>query len=330
MGTIAAMRLALPLVAFGLLLAPSLCLAQPAALSSAARRTADAVPNGRAGTPDRSYVVTNEWGHYLFFPHIESRGGALVGLGSDQLYTLAAAAGSEMIWAVDYDPIIARTHRMYTALFALVDTPEELLALLEEEAEEPTAARLATNLRGRADAEELIEHYRRFRVRLRRYLNNLSHFRLGRTWLNDAGWFAHVRALHRGGRVVARTGDMGGPSTIMAIGNASRELSIPVRVVYLSNAEMFVPNRPQLIANMRNLPTDERSMLLRTLYNPRLSQAPHDHWHYVAQPFTDYLARLGTGHYLYANTIAEDLLRTRRGGDGGFSVLDGSVPMRTD
>lgn len=300
--------------------------AQPAPLDAAARRIASDVPDGRSGRSERSYVVSNEWAHRLFFPHIEGLGGAMVTVGADQGYTMAAIARAELLYAVDYDPVIAATHRMYGVLVADAESPSALLERFRPEAEPAVVARLEEVLG--AEAAPAVRVYRRYRGRLQTYLRNVRDYRAGRTWLGDAALYAHVRALHAGGRVVARTADVTAPPTFEAIGAATARLGIPVRVVYLSNLEMFVPNRPELVRNMHGLRTDARAVLLRTAYSPRLRSAPHDHWHYVAQPFSDYLARLDSGHYRFANTIVEDLIRTGRGG-AGFSLLDASVPMRT-
>lgn len=306
-------------------LAAATALAQPAPLSAEQRRIANEVQDGRSGRSERSYVVSNEWGHRLFFPHLEGLGGAMIAVGADQGYTLAGVARAELLYAVDYDPVIAATHRMYGVIVPDAETPDALLERFAPAAEADVIRRIEAQLG--AEAAPVARVYRTYRARLQTYLRNVRRYRQGRTWLNDPALYAHVRALHAGGRVIARTADVTGPPTFEGIGAAARRLGIPVRAVYLSNLEMFVANRPPLVANMRALPTDERTVLLRTAYSPRLRSAPGDHWHYVVQPFPDYLARLATGRYLYANTIVEDLIRTRRGGDG-FSLLDASVPMR--
>lgn len=308
------------------LLVASAAAAQPAPLSAEQRRIANDVENGRHGqSDDRSYVISNEWAHRLYFPHIEGLGGAMVSVGADQGYTMAAVARSELLYPVDYDPVIAATHRLYGVLVPDAETPEALVEQFRPEAEPDVLRRIEEQLG--AEAAPVVDVYQHYRGRLQVYLRRLSRYGAGRTWLNDPALYAWIRALHRGGRVVPRTCDVTGPPTLGDIGDATRRLGIPVRAVYLSNLEMFVPNRPPLVANMRALNTDERSVLLRTAYSPRLRSAPRDHWHYIVEPFPDYLARLATGRYLYANTIVEDLIRTRRGGDG-FSLLDSSVPMR--
>ncbi|MCA9610208.1 MAG: hypothetical protein KC619_31645, partial [Myxococcales bacterium] len=267
MRTVFALAGVLSLVSFGPTVAATAS-AQPAPLSAEQRRVANDVADGRSGRSERSYVVSNEWAHRLFFPHIEGLGGAMVGVGADQAYTMAAVARSELLFAVDYDPVIAATHRLYGVLVPDAATPDALVASFEREAEAAAVARIEERLG--ADAAPVVRVYRRYRQRLLVYLRNVQRYRFGRTWLSDAELYAHVRALHAGGRVIARTADITGPPTLEAIGAASRALGVPVRVVYLSNVEMFVANRPQLVTNMRALNTDARAVLLRTAYSPQL------------------------------------------------------------
>ena len=99
--------------AIAVALVASVASAQPAPLSADQRRVANAVTNGRTGRSDeRSYVVSNEWAHRLYFPHVEGLGGAMVSVGADQGYTIAAVARAELLYPVDYDPVIAATPRM--------------------------------------------------------------------------------------------------------------------------------------------------------------------------------------------------------------------------
>lgn len=325
-------RAGVTLALFAALLAGSAS-AQPPALSAEARRITAAIPNEDGVETDRPYILSNEWGHRLFFPHVRGLGGVLVGVGADQTYTMAAASGAEMIVAVDYDPTVRLVHRMYSALLEGTASPDALLARFEEDAEEETAAQIASRLEGDPDRRAVVRLYRRYRNRLSVYLDNLRRWRHGDTWLNDDAMFAHVRALHAAGRVIPRTGDVTGATTMRAVGDAIRRMGLTVRTVYFSNAEMFFPNTPRFVANVRNLPTDERTVLLRTVHHDRLPDARFGRWHYVVQPFGDYLARLATGHYLYANSVVEDLIRTGRRGateTQGLSILDGSVPMRTE
>ena len=322
----------LPLAALAVALAPApRAAAQLTPLTEGERQITAALPEDEGATVERPYVVSNEWRHSLWFDSLEGLGGALVGVGADQNYTLAAASGATMLFMVDYDSTIPRVHRMYEALVTRSETPDALLAHFAPRAEEASAALIEEHLAGQPDAARVARLYRRFRHRLQRYLGNMRRYRHGRTWLNEDAWYAHVRGLFLAHRVVARTGDVTRPTTLRAIGDAARELGQEVRVVYLSNAEMFFPNGPELVANMQNLPTGERTILLRTVHNPRLPDAPLGRWHYVVQPFADYLRRLATGNYYYANSMSVDLVRAGRRRVStveGLSRLDDAIPLR--
>ncbi|MFT7520340.1 MAG: sulfatase modifying factor 1, partial [Kiritimatiellia bacterium] len=52
------------------------------------------------------YIYPNEDRAHITFPYIENRGGALLGVGSDQNYTYAAIARSELLFLLDYDAIV--------------------------------------------------------------------------------------------------------------------------------------------------------------------------------------------------------------------------------
>lgn len=325
------LRSSLALAAFVASLSASSAWAQLAPLNDAQRHIVEAIPDGEGGRVDRSYVVTNEWGHRVWFTHLEGLGGVYVGVGADQSYTLAAAAGSEMMFMVDYDPVIPLVHRMYSVLVPASETPAALIARFEPDAEAENAELIASSLAGAPDAARVVRLYRRFRQRLLRYLNNASRYAHGRTWLSHAPWYNHVRALFQAGRVIARTGDLTASDSVYAIGEAIEQLGLTVRVTYFSNAEQFFPNRPQFIRNVHNLPTDAHSIVLRTVHAPPLEPVPYGRWHYVVQPHADMTARLDTGRYLYRSSIVDDLVRARRLRSReveGLSVIDDRIPMR--
>jgi len=84
-------------------------------LSAQARQIAEAVPDEGTELPEQHYFRSNEWRQDLLIPHLEGRGGALVGVGSDQNYTMAAMARADMMFLVDYDPKIPWIHSLKLA-----------------------------------------------------------------------------------------------------------------------------------------------------------------------------------------------------------------------
>src|SRR5690606_20452462 len=106
------------------------------------------------------------------------------------------------------------------------------------------------------------------------------------------------------GRIRALRGNLKGPTTLYGIGEAARKMGVPIRVFYPSNAEeykLFRPYGPQFTKNLRNLPVDDRSLVLRTISIQRGRLPWADGWkgvsrvgfHYNTQKlslFQDWLA----------------------------------------
>lgn len=298
-------------------------------LSDAARARLDALPTESIEPPPEFYFRTNERRHDLLASELANLGGAVVGVGSDQLYTLAAQTRASLVVGVDYDERIPLVHAIYSVLVPEAETPEALTALFSAANAESTRALLDTRLANHPRKDEALRLFDRLRDEWEGYLPGVSRrVRQGvvGSWLADPAHYAHVRALFRAGRVVARCGDLTGETTVRAVGAALRELGVPVRVFYLSNADQFFPYAAGFRANLDALPTDDRSVVVRTLRHPRLPNATNDRWHYVVQPVSDLRARLETGAYVRSQLLAEDLIHAGRGREGGFSRLDATVP----
>ncbi|HEY8378164.1 MAG TPA: hypothetical protein VIK91_16830, partial [Nannocystis sp.] len=72
------------------------------------------------------YVKSNEVRHDVFFPYVAGKGGAYIGVGSDQNYTVAAAAGSELMFLLDIDQSVVDLHRCYEPLIEASPDPRTL------------------------------------------------------------------------------------------------------------------------------------------------------------------------------------------------------------
>lgn len=330
------------LAAFAALVAVSGAAAQPRAqirvpddirepLPAEARRLLEAIPNEGTPRPERHYFRSNEWRQDLLRPHLEGLGGAYVGVGSDQNYTMAAMAGSKLLLLVDYDPRIPWVHEIYRVLVSASETPDALIARFAEENEADTVALLREGLEGHPDAERIVRHFEGRRRPWFHYLRRVQRLeRDGRpfSWLGDRELYDYVRTLHRSGRIVSRNGDVTAERTVRAIGEAARRIGLPVRVVYLSNAEQFFPYSDSFIENMRALPTDERSVVVRTLRHRRIANAEDGRWHYLVHDFPDFLERLASGAYRRSFAFTADLLAAGRPylGEDGISTMTRETP----
>jgi hypothetical protein len=297
-------------------------------------RIARDVPDESTPEPTEHYPISNEHRHDLWFSQVRDLGGAFVGVGTDQCYTLAAVQNAELLWVVDFDPLVPLVHRMYGALLPVSDTPDALVARFAPEQRAATEALLTERLASDPEVRDIVAAYGRYRERMHNYLRRARrNVRDGvaATWLSDPALYERVRALHRGGRVIARNGDVTAEGALRAVGRAAQRLGVPLRVIYFSNAEQFFPFSATFQQNLEALHTDERSIVLRTFRERGAPYPTGDRWHYMVQPVADMHARIRDNGYRHSRQIVFDLMAARdRLGANGVSVVDAQVPRRHD
>jgi hypothetical protein len=230
----------------------------------------DPVPVVRGGITraleDVSYIVGNEWSLDAFAPAITGLGGGYVGVGPDQAYLLIGWQRPELAWLVDYDPKVLRVHAMYRALILAAETPEEFLAFFEPEG----VARAQAAISAHDDRERHLRRLYRnnrdmFRWRLVTVQRKLAK-RAVPCWLTDDEIYAFVRQMIVEQRVRPMRVNLLDDEGVAGIADAARGLGVPIRVVYLSNAETYWDEyAPQFRKNVAELPIDDRSLLLRTV-----------------------------------------------------------------
>ena len=234
---------------------------------------------------DSHFVISDERYHRLFRDSIVDRGGLYIGVGTDQNYTMAAWARPELMILMDFDQVIVDLHAIYRLAFLAAADADDFYALWTQK--DP-------RMPGLIDAEwtdpGLRKRYRKAwrlgrqhverRLRLQRRLMSKA----GVSWfLADEVQFRWLADMYRAGRIIALRGDLTGELTVRDIAAAARDLGVPVRVLYVSNAESYFPvYPPSYRRNMAELPMDERSMVLRT-YATMPAWSPDPLYEYVIQ-----------------------------------------------
>jgi hypothetical protein len=254
----------------------------------------DPAPEVRGGMnkrlSDLHYVVGNE--HFLnaFYEDVKDRGGAYVGVGTDQAYLLIGWQKPELVWLVDYDPAVKVVHQIYMAMFAAAATPKEFYDLFDSE----NAERAYDAIDARFDgdyARDLKAFYRRhrrqFQLRLYRVRRAMQKAEVP-SYLKDLEQYDAVRQLVLGGRVRTMVVDLTDDDGMKGIGETAMKLKVPIRALYLSNAEEYWEIYPhQYRDNIMGLPLDEQSLLLRTKVFRKIMD-----YVYIVQPLENYRAWL--------------------------------------
>jgi hypothetical protein len=253
------------------------------------------------------YVKSNEVRHDVWFPYVAGRGGAYLGVGSDQNYTVAAAARSELMFLSDIDQSVVDLHRDYEVLIEASPDPASLHQRFHADAEAESVELLTAAFAGLPEPERrrLVRLYRAARETVYIHLGHVIKRKQGAratSWLSDPEMYAHIRALYQADRVRAMAGDLTGANTLQTAAAAAKALGVPFGVVYLSNAEEYFGYTPQFIANIDALPLAEDAVVLRTIYSKQWVHADQL-WGYQVQPLADFKARLADRKQRNRNTM---------------------------
>lgn len=235
-----------------------------------------------------SYVKSNERRAFVWADTIRNRGGAYVGVGSDQNYSYAALARAELVWLIDYDPDVVALHHLNRAFTINADTVKGFIEHYRSRNAKTSLALIRESYADHPDLDHFVYVYNLYRKKLYEYYYSRS-LPTGRDveteWLRNPELYAHVRLLWQQDRIWPVKGDLT-KHALSSIGDAARKLDVPVRIYYTSNAPDVWSGR--LIENYKSgvlsLPMDRQSIILQTFIYPTGFGGPvHHHWHYNVQ-----------------------------------------------
>ena len=265
----------------------------PAAVAEAFRAIRADPPSLTAG---KHFLVSDEKGHHVFRAAITELGGLLLGVGTDQNYLMAGWARPDLLMLLDFDPMVADLHLAYRELFLAAPTPERFRELWHKDAAGEVEALLGRAYEDAARRKLIVRAYRTARGAVSRKLRVTlrTAARAGvPTFLDDPEQYAFLRGLFQANRVFSVRGDLTATEAMKDVAEAARAGGIPVRVLYLSNAERYFRYNQAFLDNIRRLPFDDRTIVLRTAGPGARRLARVDgHYSYFVQSGADFLAWL--------------------------------------
>jgi len=269
---------------------------------------------------DAHFVVSDEGAHYLFKNAITDLGGCMVGVGTDQNYLMAGWAKPEILIIADFDQVVVDVHRLYRLAFIHCATPSEFIRAWKDAS---ILKWLDTEGLSPSEQKRLEKVYQKSRNlvvdRLARIRATYRKVKV-KTFLDDQKQYDFLRSLFMSNRVFALRGDLTGNKTYRQIGETLRSLGIPVRVLYLSNAEKYFECSQSYRENMRSLPFDDKSVVLRTAGGWDIEFAPDGLYTYLVQPASSFLAFMQEGvDCSFKAIVSKRRLDKKR---KGFGVID--------
>ncbi len=116
-------------------------------------------------------------------------------------------------------------------------------------------------------------------------------------YLNSESRFQFLKKMHEENRIIPVVGDFGGRKALAAIGSEVKRRNLKVAVFYVSNVEFYLFRSRvfrQFVENVRTLPIDRRSLLVRSYFNNWFGTwrtHPHSVSDYFSTSLTQYIGR---------------------------------------
>jgi hypothetical protein len=279
------------------------------------------------------YPASNERRIDLFQPHIANLKGGYVGVGTDQNLTFVAWARSDFAWLIDFDYVSVDVNRIHLFFISQAPTFAEFRVLWDRKNRKSSFALLEKRFASEPDFYRIrnafkVAHrgWNDVPGRLKELDYMVRNFKL-ETFVNNPADYAYIRAMVLENRIQAVPGDLKGPTTLIAIGDAARRMGMPIRVVYTSNAEEYMRFPEQMRKNLLGLPVDDRGLIIRTtttgtkneLGFPDGEKYPETFpFHYNIQPLPVFQAWLARGE----NFRLLDMIRHSRQLAKGMSIQE--------
>jgi hypothetical protein len=280
-------------LALAALLATSVAAASEPALAAFTQLPADPAPPELVR--DSHYWISNENHLELFYEAVKDKGGLYMGVGSDQNYLLGAWARAEMLVLMDFDQSIVDLHRVYRVIFRAAETPGDFLRLWRQESRAEVRRLIEEGYSDKRDRVGALRAYgiARWAVerRLKRVVEQMAKASLP-CFVVDAAEYEHIRRLYQEDKVFMVRGDLTAQRTVSAIGRAAAQAGKKVGVLYLSNAEQYFPYDARYRRNIRALPLDESSVVVRTSGQRGITHVKGTYYHYNTQSGSSFVAWL--------------------------------------
>ncbi len=219
----------------------------------------------------RHYLSSDEWNPWIFYESIKGRatGGAYMGVGADQAYLYVGWSRPDYAWLTDYDQMVVDLHHVYAQMFAMAETPDEFLKLwTTPEGKKKVVAMIEEHHPDTAERYRYRKAYLRAKPRTMRRLGYLYE-RLGQagvpSYLTDQATYDYVRDMIASGRLRAMRADLTGGEAVQGVAEVLEALEIPLRVLYVSNAEQYWRYEKDFRANIASLTFDDESVVMRTM-----------------------------------------------------------------
>ncbi|MFN3604715.1 MAG: hypothetical protein ACK4UJ_08405 [Leptonema sp. (in: bacteria)] len=245
------------------------------------------------------YLTTNERRLDVFYPFVKNLRGGYVGVGTDQNLILISWVKPDYAYLIDFDYIAVSINQLHLLFlshshnfidfksFWLKKNQKKGIELIQKTFLDEEEQKIFLKVY-KMGLNVLPERFQELEILSKKFTLISYH--------NNQEDFEFLKNLIQKNRIQALLGDINGNVIFRKIGDASKKLCIPIRTIYLSNAEEYYRYPQSFRENIFNLSIDESSLIVRTVTSgalefgfPEFEKYKEIPFHYNIQKVQDLL-----------------------------------------
>lgn len=216
----------------------------------------------------KHYPTSNERRLDLFYPYIKNKKGGYIGVGTDQNLILISWAKSDYAYLIDFDWVAVYINYLHLLFISNSNSFEEFKNFWYYKNKKRAEEIIQNKIIEKEEQEKYFYVYKIGLKSMPERFSDLEYITKNFNFIsyhNNPEDFNYLKKLIEENKIYPVLGDINGNTILQKIGESSKKLCIPIRILYLSNAEEYYRYPKSFRDNISNLFIDEDSLIIRTV-----------------------------------------------------------------
>lgn len=216
----------------------------------------------------KHYPISNERRLDLFYPFIKNKKGGYIGVGTDQNLILISWAKSDYAYLIDFDWVAVYINKLHLLFISNSNSFEEFKYFWFYKNKQKGQEIIQNKIIDKKEQEKYFYVYKIGLESMPERFSDLEYITKNFNFIsyhNNPEDFNYLKKLIEENKIHPVLGDINGNTILKKIGDSSKKICIPIRILYLSNAEEYYRYPKSFRENISNLFIDEDSLIIRTV-----------------------------------------------------------------
>jgi len=275
----------------------------------------------------KHYPTSNERRIDLFYPFIKDKKGGYIGVGTDQNLTFIAWAKSDYAYLMDFDWVVIYVNRLHLLFIKNSENFQDFKKLWSKKNQKYTIEKIKESIQNQEEQKKYLYAYNialpyvQERFRDLEYMSKNFNFT---SFHNNPEDFEYLKKMVNENKIYPVLGDINGTITFRKISEASKNLCVPIHIVYLSNAEEYYRYPNSFRDNIINLNYDKEALIIRTVTTGAKQFGYPEGEKYLEIPFHYNIQSIHNlvQWFKQPNLWIFEMLKYRTDIQKGFSIVD--------